>query len=53
MKEIKDYLMVGNAKSLPFADNSFDLVISINTIHNLDLNDSNETADLKNSYISS
>ena len=39
MKEIKDYLMVGNAKSLPFADNSFDLVISINTIHNLDLND--------------
>jgi SAM-dependent methyltransferase len=39
MKEIKDHLIVGNAKSLPFADNSFDLVISINTIHNLDLKD--------------
>ena len=39
MKEIKDYLIIGNAKSLPFADNSFDLVISINTIHNLDLKD--------------
>lgn len=34
--EIADRLTRGNAKSLPFDDNSFDLVISINTIHNLD-----------------
>lgn len=32
-------LCVGNAKELPFFDNSFDLVISINTIHNLELSD--------------
>jgi len=36
MIEIKDNLEVGNAKELQFEDNSFDLVISINTIHNLD-----------------
>lgn len=35
--EVKSYLEVGNAKKLPYADNSFDLVISINTIHNLPL----------------
>ncbi len=33
--DMKPYLRVGNAKELPFADKSFDLVISINTIHNL------------------
>ena len=33
--EVRDYLSVGNAKSLPYPDYSFDLVISINTIHNL------------------
>lgn len=32
---IKPYLFLGNAKNLPYEDNSFDLVISINTIHNL------------------
>ena len=32
---VKQYLEVGNAKSLPFPDDSFDLVISINTVHNL------------------
>jgi len=37
--EIKENLMVADAKSLPFEDSSFDLVISINTIHNLDLED--------------
>ena len=33
--EVKNYLQVGNAKKLNFADNTFDLVIAINTIHNL------------------
>lgn len=33
--EVKQYLHVGNAVNLPFKDNSFDLVISLNTIHNL------------------
>jgi len=39
MEEIKPFLRVGNAKELPYEDNSFDLVISINTIHNLPLED--------------
>ena len=34
--EVKKYLQVGNAKKLPFPDNSFDVVISINTVHNLE-----------------
>ena len=37
--EVKPYLQVGNAKALPFEDDSFDLVLAINTIHNLDLED--------------
>ncbi len=36
-KEIKKFLKVGDAKKLKFKNNSFDLVISINTIHNLPL----------------
>ena len=57
IKEIKDNLIVGNAKNLPFKDNSFDLVISINTIHNLDLHECAkavqeiERVSKKNSYI--
>ncbi len=39
LSEVKSYLQIGNAKKLPFPDNSFDLVISINTIHNLNLQD--------------
>jgi SAM-dependent methyltransferase len=33
--EVRPFLQVGNAIELPFADNTFDLVISINTFHNL------------------
>ena len=36
--EVKKFLKVGDAKSLPYEDNSFDLVISINTTHNLEIN---------------
>ena len=43
--EVKNFLSVGNAKKLDFEDNSFDLVISINTIHNL------EGQDLENSLL--
>ena len=35
--EVKDNLQVGKAESLKFEDNYFDLVISINTVHNLEL----------------
>lgn len=34
-EEVKPFLNVGNAVSLPYEDKSFDLVISINTLHNL------------------
>jgi ubiquinone/menaquinone biosynthesis C-methylase UbiE len=34
-EEIKASLQVGHAKDLPFEDQSFDLLISINTLHNL------------------
>ena len=37
--EVKKYLKTGNAKKLNYADNTFDLVISITTIHNLDLDE--------------
>ena len=33
--EVKDFLIEGSATGLPFQDDSFDLVISINTLHNL------------------
>ena len=34
-EEVRPFLKAGSATELPFADNSFDLVISINTLHNL------------------
>ena len=37
--EVRKFVQVANAKKLPFADNYFDVVISINTIHNLDRSD--------------
>jgi SAM-dependent methyltransferase len=37
--EVKEYLQVANATKLPFKDDSFDFVISINTVHNLNRED--------------
>lgn len=34
-EEVRPFLTAGHARKLPFADRSFDLVISINTLHNL------------------
>lgn len=39
METMKPYVRVGDAKELPFEDRSFDLVISINTVHNLPLDE--------------
>ena len=36
-KEIKKFIKYGNANKLPFKKNYFDLVISINTLHNLNI----------------
>lgn len=54
---VKPFLQLGNARDLPFKDNSFDLVISINTIHNLPLEECKqaikeiERVSRKNSFI--
>ena len=37
--EIRHLIDKGNAINLPYPDNSFDLIISINTLHNLEIND--------------
>jgi protein-L-isoaspartate(D-aspartate) O-methyltransferase len=34
-EEVRPFLFAGDARALPFADGSFDLVVSINTLHNL------------------
>ncbi|MEW6329824.1 MAG: class I SAM-dependent methyltransferase [Pseudomonadota bacterium] len=39
VESVKPHVQVANARELPFPDKSFDIVISINTIHNLELDD--------------
>ncbi len=39
MEDMKPHVQVADAKKLPFEDNSFDLAVSVNTIHNLALED--------------
>lgn len=39
MENMKPHTQVANAMHLPFADDAFDVVISINTVHNLGLNE--------------
>ena len=36
MEDMKPFVQVADARKLPFQDKSFDVVIAINTIHNLD-----------------
>jgi SAM-dependent methyltransferase len=56
-EEIRDRLVPGHARKLPFADKSFDLVIAINTLHNLECFDLHaafkeiERVSRKNKYI--
>lgn len=39
LPDVKDDAQVADARNLPFGDNSFDVVISINTVHNLEIDD--------------
>lgn len=39
MDDVKPHVQVADARKLPFPDKSFDVVISINTIHNLERDD--------------
>ena len=57
LEEVKNYLKVADARHLPFPDDYFDLVISINTVHNLDIKGCSDAlreiqrVTKKNSYI--
>ena len=42
MEDVKPFMRVGNAKALPYEDRSYDLVISINTVHNLPMEECKE-----------
>ena len=37
--EVRERLEVGNASKLPYPDKSFDFVVSVNTLHNLYIQD--------------
>jgi Methyltransferase domain len=37
MEDVRPFCVVGTADALPYADGTFDLVVSINTAHNLEL----------------
>jgi SAM-dependent methyltransferase len=56
-EEVKDRLQVGNATALPYPDQSFDFVFSINTLHNLHCYDLDralreiERVGMKNKYL--
>jgi len=39
LESMKPHVTVADARNLPFKDKSFDVVISVNTVHNLDLDD--------------
>lgn len=39
LPDMQPFITIGNATDLPWLDDSFDLVISINTVHNLPLED--------------
>jgi len=39
MESVKPFVQVADARKLPFPDKSFDLVIAINTVHNLERKD--------------
>lgn len=38
-EEVRPYLQVGTAADLPYENNSFDFVVSLNTLHNLYINE--------------
>jgi ubiquinone/menaquinone biosynthesis C-methylase UbiE len=43
LDDVLDHVQVADARSLPFDDDEFDVVVSINTIHNLEYEDCAES----------